>query len=380
MKIAHVCATYPPYQGGTGNVCAHNAQQLAQRGHAVSVFTTAHPAAPAQESLQGVQVRRLSPVVRFGNAALLPALAQAMADYEIVHFHYPFFGGEAAVLGARRGRIPLVITYHQDVLLTGLPGLVEKLLRPTSSRWVLRSAARLLFTSHDYGAASHARRLLQGRQAQIGEMPNGVDADFFTPGPPSPALQRRFCPRGDERVLLLVAALDQAHYFKGVTVLLEALRPLPGEVRAIVVGEGELRPAYQARAGELGLGERVSFAGRVSLDELRDYYRLADLNVLPSTTMGEAFGLVLIEALACGTPVIASNLPGVRSVVAQGVDGWLTLPGDPLALRQALTEALALPQAQLRRMGAAGRRKVEQRYTWKAIGARLEALYQELLG
>jgi glycosyltransferase involved in cell wall biosynthesis len=96
--------------------------------------------------------------------------------------------------------------------------------------------------------------------------------------------------------------------------------------------------------------------------------------------MGEAFGLVLIESLACGTPVIASDLPGVRTVVADGRDGLLVPPTDADALAAALGLMLALPPEARQAMGAAGRAKVVERYDWRVIGARLEAIYQETLG
>ncbi len=380
MKMAHLNATFPPYQGGTGNVCYYNARELARRGHALSVFSPSQPAAPSNELMDGIQVIRLEPALRFGNAAFLPQLNRLVSEYDLVHFHYPFFGGELAALGARRQGKPLVITYHQDVHLQGLAGWVEKILRQTTSRWVLRSAERLLFTSTDYGRASHAQRLLKGREASIGELPNGVDAAFFSPGAPPVDWLVRFRRRGDEIIALLVAALDQAHYFKGVAVLLKALAGLPANYTAILVGEGDLRPGYQALADELGLSERVTFVGRVSGEDLRAYYRLVDVTVLPSTTMGEAFGLVLLEAMACERPVIASNLPGVRSVVTEGLDGWLVPPGDPVQLGAALSRLGELSAAERQAMGTAGRRKVIERYTWEALGARLEAIYQEVLG
>jgi glycosyltransferase involved in cell wall biosynthesis len=106
---------------------------------------------------------------------------------------------------------------------------------------------------------------------------------------------------------------------------------------------------------------------------------MAAVTVLPSLTSGEAFGLVLIESLASGTPVIASDLPGVRTVVADGEDGYLIQPGDVIALKDKLVEALALPPRQRETMGAAGRCKVEARYAWERIGERLEEIYRRVL-
>lgn len=379
MHIAHITATFPPYRGGTGNVCYYNARELARRGHQVTVFTAAAEGAPDQERIEGFQVQRLRPWLRVGNAPLLPQLTTALHGFDVIHLHYPFYGGELSALTARLSRTPLVITYHQDVLQAGLIGRVAAMLTHTVGRWTLRSSCRLLFTSTDYGRASHVRPMLTGREQIIDELPNGVDVAAFTPNAAPQSLRARYGLGADTQTALLVAALDQPHYFKGVDIFLHALSRLPATVHGLIVGDGALHSAYQMQADALGLGGRIRFAGRVPTDELADHYRLADVTVLPSTTMGEAFGLVLVESLACGTPVIASNLPGVRTVVADGVDGFLATPGDPDELKAKLEQILSLPPAQRQAMGQAGRRKVEQRYAWPQIGARLEAVYGEVL-
>lgn len=377
MRIAHVSATFPPYRGGTGNVCLHNALALARRGHEVHVFTAAG-GAPAREERDGVVVRRLRPLLRVGNAPVLPGLLGALRGFDIVHLHYPFFGGEISALAAALGRTPLVITYHQDVLLRGAIGLAERALRHTSGRVALRSAARVLFTSRDYARASYARGLLRGRDQRVGELPNGVDIDFFTPGVASAVQRAGIAPQSGDRVALLVAGLDRAHYFKGVPVFLQALAGLPRHIKGVIVGDGDMRAEYGALAGRLRLDTRVLFAGRVADDELPGYYRLADVTVLPSTTMGEAFGLVLLESMACATPVIASDLPGVRTVVSHGRDGLLAPPGDAAALSRALARILG-DERRRQAMGQAGRIKAVTYYDWNTIGARLEDEYVAVL-
>lgn len=373
MRIAQVVATFPPYRGGTGNVCYHNARDLARRGHDVQVFTMARDGVSTREVLDGMTVHRLRPLARLGNAAALPRLTRALRGFDLIHLHYPFFGGEFATLAAKLWRTPLVVTYQHDVFLKGMMGVVAYAMRQTAMRLTLRSAARVLFSSLDYGRASHIRPLLRGRADRVGELPNGVDTSVFTPGEPPAALRARYRPDDADRLVLLVAGLDRAHYFKGVEVLLAALAALPGNVRGVIVGDGDLRPTYEATARRLGLGERVSFAGRVSDEALPDYYRLADVTVLPSVTMGEAFGLVLVESLACATPVIATDLPGVRTVVDHGVNGLLVAPGDATALAGAI-ERIVGDEERCARWGAAGRAKAHRCYAWEAIGDQLEAI------
>jgi len=378
LRIAHVTATFPPYRGGTGNVCYHNARELARRGHEVTVITATVPGAPDHEERDSFAVRRLRPLVRVGNAPVLPGLVGALRGFDVVHLHYPFFGGELTALAAAQNRSPLVVTYHQDVLLQGAISLVGLGLRYTAGRAVLRSAARVLFTSEDYGNASHIRPLLRGNEKRLGALPNGVDTSLFCPAMNAHELGAHRSASSGKHTVLLVAALDRAHYFKGVDVLLDALARLPAGFRGVIVGDGDLRQTYEARALELGIGERVAFAGRVSDTQLVRHYQNADVTVLPSITMGEAFGLVLVESLACGTPVVASDLPGVRTVVDHGRDGLLVPVRDDVALAGALQKICAGP-ALGRTMGERGRVKVERNYSWQAIGRNLEQIYRDVL-
>lgn len=378
LRVAQVTATFPPYHGGTGNVCYHNAVELVKLGHEVHVFTVARPGAPRREECDGLTIHRLRPLVRAGNAALLPGLLWALRGFDVIHLHYPFFGGEVTTLAARLYRIPLVITYHQDVFLDGLHGLIERVMRRSAGRATLRAAARLLFTSLDYGQASYIRPLLQGREEAIDELPNGVDLATYTPGEVPADLRARHNLLCTDKVALLVAGLDKAHYFKGVDVFLSALAWMPPHVKGVIVGDGDLRETYQVAARVLGVDSRVSFAGRVSKEDLPRYYRLADVTVLPSVTMGEAFGLVLVESLASGTPVVASDLPGVRTVVTHGSDGLLADPNNPASLAGAIGWILRYEGRQ-HVMGMSGRMKVEQAYDWRQIGRRLESVYGQVL-
>ena len=379
MRIAHVTATFPPYYGGTGNVCYHNARELVRRGHEVHVFTAAVKDAPSFEIREGIQIYRLRPLLRLGNAPILPALLRLKQGFDIIHLHYPFFGGEITALAARLSHTPLVITHHQDVFLSGFTGVLEKILRHTLGRWTLRSARRGLFTSQDYGQASYIRPLLRGREATIRELPNGVDLDLFSPGDPPDYLRARYHLTSQDPAALLVASLDRAHYFKGVDVFLDVIAMLSGRVKGVIVGDGDMRQEYIRMACELGLEDQVIFAGRVSDQELTDYYRMADVTLLPSVSMGEAFGLVLVESLASGTPVIASDLPGVRTIVADHEDGLLAEPGNTADLAAKLARSLDWPSDKRRTMGASGRAKVAQRYAWEQIGERLEGIYRDVL-
>jgi glycosyltransferase involved in cell wall biosynthesis len=378
LRIAHVTATFPPYLGGTGNVCFHNARELVRRGHEVHVITPASAKCADEEMLQGITVKRLGSLLSSGNAHVVPGLLRHLRGFDVVHLHYPFIGGEVAALAAKWAGVPLVITYHQDVLLRGPMKLVEATIRHTLGRAALRSADRVLFTTLDYARSSYVYPMLHPVEHAIDELPNGVDSSAFCPPDSVENCRKRLKLPVDQAVILLVARLDRAHYFKGVDVFLEAFGRLPDDVRAVVVGDGDLRARYQEIAERNGIADRVTFAGRVADDDLPAFYQAADITVLPSTTMGEAFGLVLVESMACGTPVIASNLPGVRSVVSHEVDGLLVDPGDAGELASAINRLLS-DHCLRAEMGREGRFKVERRYDWSSIGDRLESVYCQVI-
>jgi glycosyltransferase involved in cell wall biosynthesis len=379
MRIAHVSATFPPDCTGAATVCYHDALGLARMGHEVTVLTAERPLGDWADP-EGLTVRRLRAALRTGNAPCLPGLLR-LKGYDIVHLHYPFyFGGEAVFLGSLFARQKYVVTYHQDVLFRGPLRAVEAVHHALLGRQILGRAERVLATSLDYARASRLSTLLEKAPSKVGELPNGVDVERFHPEVESGPVRTLYGIGPGERVVLFVGGLDKAHYFKGVEILLQALALRPDDgARLLIVGEGDRRQAYQKQAAELGLLERVRFCGRVSDKEMPSHYAACDVLVLPSTTMGEAFGVVLLEAMASGKPVIASNLPGVRTVVRDGVDGTLVRPGDAQELSIRLGQLLDRSQEERRSMGELGRKKVVERYSWERIVAQLETEYQNVI-
>jgi glycosyltransferase involved in cell wall biosynthesis len=376
LRVAHVTATFPPYPGGTGNVAWHNARELARLGHAVAVLTAALGGeAPAPD---GVQVRQLRPLIRSGNAPLLPGLLPALRGFDLIHLHYPFFfGAEIVHAASRLFGIPYLVTYHHDVELAGRLAPLPQIYHRLAGLRVLAGARRLLFTTRDYGRSSFAAPLVD--LPASGELPNGVDVQRFQPRLAGDALRREHRIEGRDVLALFVGGLDRAHYFKGLPVLLEAVRRVAApRLRLLVVGGGDRRPSFERRVLDLGLADRVRFAGRVEDSRLPRYYAAADFAVLPSTTRGEAFGLVLLEAMACARPVIASALPGVRAVVQGTGGGLLVSPGDVDALAAAM-RALAADPLRRAQLGAAGRRAVEATYAWPLVGKRLDAVYRDVV-
>jgi glycosyltransferase involved in cell wall biosynthesis len=265
-----------------------------------------------------------------------------VADFapEAVLGYWAHPDGEVAVRLARRAGVPSVVMVGgSDVLLLG-----REAGRGRCVRRVLEAADAVVAVSRDLAEALAGLGI---PAAKVHVIPRGVDAGAFAPGDRPGARRRLGIPDGAP-VLLWVGRLVAV---KGLDVLLRAcgrLRDRGVAFRLYLVGDGPLRRPLEAQARSEGLGPAVAFVGPVAHDDLPDWYRAADLTVLPSRS--EGVPNVLRESLACGTPFVASRVGGVPELAAGGA-GELVEPGDPEALAAALAAALARPA---RVDGAAG--------------------------
>ena len=225
---------------------------------------------------------------------------------------------------------------------------------------------------------SYLRRTGARDPDKLVEMPNGVDSELFSPGDDETGLRERLAIPADAVVAAFVATLDLAHQFKRVDVAIDALAALDdASVHLLVAGGGELLEGFRNRAAAAGVGERVHFLGVVPHAELPAVLRAADLFLL-TTEPPESFGIVLIEAMACGLAAIATDYPGVRAVVDEGETGLLARQGDPAAVAAALGE-LAIDPERRRAMGERGRAKALAEWSWPTLVDRMDAAYDEAI-
>ncbi len=376
MRVAHLTATFPPYPGGAGNTAFRFAREQAARGHEVEVFTA--PAPGAIPDPGGAIVHRIDPVFAIGNAPLIPSLRR-IEGFDVVHVHYPFiFGSELTLLGrARRSRRRQALLVHYKNRLVGdggrglLFGAYERTVAPT----LIRAADRVCVLSADHAqSVSYLRRTGERTPQKLVEMPNGVDSEVFSPGPDSSRLRERLGIGPDDVLAAFVATLDRAHHFKRVDLAIEALARLGDErVHIVVAGGGELLDGFRAEAARAGVGERVHFLGAVPHPELPDLLRASDLFLL-TTEPPESFGIVLIEAMAAGLPVIATDYPGVRAVVDDET-GLLAERGNAASVAAALSELVAAGRDRRAAIGASGRAKAERAWSWPSLVDRMDAAY-----
>jgi glycosyltransferase involved in cell wall biosynthesis len=357
-KIAIITPVFPPYGGGIGRVACEDARVLSSAGFDVAVLTPS---------------KNLKPVLRFGNAAFVPQLLWKLRKFDVIHLHYPFFGGAEVVwlakkLGFFKGK--LAITYHMDVVGSGWLGKFfsfhTKILMPL----IISSADKVIVTSTDYASHSNIARFAEKFEA----IPIGVDDEFFHPAEKDAELLKKFNIR-DEKIILFVGGLDSAHYFKGLGYLISAARKIKNNFKIVIAGSGNLKSEYEKMAESLGIRDKVIFSGSPAREDLPKFYNLADVFVLPSIDKSEAFGIVLLEAMACGAPVVASELFGVRTLVTD--NGFLSEPKNADNLAEKINSVLENEDLR-KQMGANSRKNIEEKYSYKKVGEKLIHFYKEL--
>lgn len=383
LRIAHLTATFPPYPGGAGNTALRFARGQAERGNHVEVFTAS---ADGEAPDPGAAiVHRIDPVMAIGNAPLIPSLARidSADSFDVVHLHYPFiFGSELTLLGRlrkRRRSAALIVHYKNRLVGSGPRGLMFETYERTVGPALIRAADRILVLSEDHArSVSYLERAIDKTPERVIEMPNGVDTDAFSPGADATGMRARHGIPGDAVVAAFVATLDRAHHFKRLDVAIEALaRTRNRNLHMLVAGGGELLDGFRAAAAGSGVGARVHFLDRIAHAELPSVLRASDLFVL-TTEPPESFGIVLIEAMACGLPVLATDYPGVRAVVDSDT-GTLIPAADSAAAAEALDRFVAMGAEGRGRIGRAGREKAERCWAWPALVDRMESAYSEAL-
>lgn len=368
MRVVHLFKDYfPPTPGGIEQhmqlLCTRLARDLD-----VTVLVPSRSRRRVEERLDGVRVIRVPEFGRYAAAPLCPTMPRELTRLhpDLVHLHFPNPMGDVAYLTAAR-RVPLVISYHADVVRHRA---LLPLYRPLLAR-TFAAASRIIGGSAEYVASSGVLATYREKCAIV---PYGVDfAAFALRDGEARAVEQRRATYGD-RIILFVGVL---RHYKGVDFLLRALCNV--RAHAVIAGQGPMEREWRRMAGELGVNDRVTFLGPVSDAERRLLLHACALLVLPSIDRREAFGISQLEAMACGKPVIATDLPtGVRFVNRDGVTGLLVPPGDEAALARAITRLL--DDLDLRaRLGRAARERVEREFSAERMVERTRQVYEEVV-
>lgn len=378
--------------GGQNVYVREVARVLAARGHAVDVFTRGRDCREIElHEAAGARVIRLpaGPSGFLSRQELFPHLPEfkhhmeefarwSGESYDVLHTNYWLSGWVGMQLQAR-WRVPLTHTHHS----LGAVKFASEGRMPRNGPLRLKIEQRLgsrcdsVIATSPQEAADMRRHY--GNPHQVAVIPCGIDAATFRPREKRSARRELGLPE-DVQLLAYAGRFDPR---KGIDTLVRALSLLTERPVHLVLAGGydPLAPdgvEYERiveLVRELGLGERVHFLGRLASRRLSLVYAAADLSVVPSHY--EPFGLVAIESMGCGTPVVASRVGGLQYSVEDGRTGLLVPPRDPAALAAACGALLSDP-ARLARMGEASHERTRRSFTWEAVAERLESLYHAM--
>jgi glycosyltransferase involved in cell wall biosynthesis len=364
-------------------------KELAKRGHEVTVFTTdLYTETPfvrltdAPDRVTGIPVRRFRAYTMGGEMhyVLAPSLLRAALNekVDVVHAHsYGYFHVNAALLMKRVREVPFVFTphFHPEWSMWGgsrrkkLRRLYDWLLGPT----IFHSADKIIGVSKAEMSLMDGGRLNGGKTAII---PNGISPEEFDP-PPDGRLFREHYGLGG-KIVLFVGRLASN---KGLDTLVDSMPRVLNEqddVKFVLVGQDEgMRANLLKKAESLGIADALLFTGHIKDFRLfRSAFAACDVFVLPSEY--EAFGIVLLEAMMCEKPCIASAVGGTSEVVAHENTGLLVEYGNAHELADAINGILVNPQ-KAKEMGVRGKRRVLQNFTWERIAAEIEMVYEDLV-
>ncbi|HVM46018.1 MAG TPA: glycosyltransferase family 4 protein [Candidatus Thermoplasmatota archaeon] len=381
MRVVLASVRYPPAPGGAESHVRALAEGLARRGHEVVVHTsdlhTEYPFARRDlpGELDGVRVVRHR-ARRLANAwTVLPGLPGALRREraDVLHAHsYGYHHTVVAARAAARRGAPFVFTPHFHPPWSMEGGLGRRALRalfdPSLGQYVVSRAQRLIGVST--GEIAVMQRHLRLDPARVRIIPNGFHAERFKPRPDGAAFRARFA-LADAPLVLFAGRLASNKGLPNLVRAFERVSASHPTARLVLAGEDQ---GWRRRLEEM-THVPLTFTGHLDDATYRSALAAADVFVLPSEW--EAFGIVLAEAAACGTPVVATRVGGAPDVVQDGVTGRLVEHGDVPGLARAIDELLRDPALRAR-LGAAGQARAFAEYSWDAVVERTLAAYAEL--
>jgi rhamnosyl/mannosyltransferase len=369
MRVLHVGKFYPPAPGGMERVVQLLCEN--ERPEVDSVVLAANTSPhTVREVWHGVPVTRVASVASIGSVGICPTfpavLARTPRDITVIHEPNP-----AALVSdwITRGRGPLVVWFHSEVVRARWKYNI--LYRPFLRRALTR-ADRIVVSSPRL--ADHARELADFRSKCV-VIPFGIDVERLEATPAVTARAAQIVAEHPGPRVLFIGRLVP---YKGVDVLLDAMASVP-RATALILGDGPLRGELAARAAASGVAGRVRFLGALPDAEVVAHLHACDVFVLPSVSRQETFGVAQLEAMACGRPVVSTDLEtGVPWVNQHEVTGLVVPPGNSERLSDALGTLLS-DEALRNRLGAAARERVEREFTTERMAQRTVSLYRDVL-
>lgn len=380
MKILFVLTYYRPHVSGLTIYVDRLARAMAKRGHVVTVLTSRYDRSLAKvDTVEGVHIVRVPVLMRVSKGVIMPTLGleawKHVREHDVISLHLPQLDAAGIALRGRLLRKPTILTYHCDLRLPdGTFNRFVNLVVHIANRAAGALADRVVAYTKDYAEHSPFISTFMDKVAVI---PPPVEVENI---PENEYRQFRNSVRPDEGPVVGMAARLATE--KGVEYLLQALEKIrsvyPG-TRALFAGQyrdvmGEEEYARKLQPMIENLGESWQFLGVLDSKKMTAFYRSCDVTVLPSVNSTESFGLVQIESMICGTPVVASDLPGVRQPVYQTGMGEVVPVRDAEKLAKGILSVLADREAYQRDSSA-----VQEMFSSAACAERYELLLEGLM-
>jgi glycosyltransferase involved in cell wall biosynthesis len=378
MKVVIVAPHFHPRVGGVETYTLNLATHLRDLGWEIVVVTTG---SQAGETIPGLEIYRLPVTLTASNTPVGLGWRRRLREIyrserpDVINGHTPVpYLADVAERAA--GPVPFVLTYHNDLAKDDLVGkAVTEVLQRTIIARTLRRSHTIIATSDHYVRES---KYLKGLEGKIRIVPPGVDLATFRPDGPVSAELAAAC--AGRQVIMFAGSLNKSQQYKGLDILISAfarIRADTDRVSLVVLGEGDGLRSYQALADRAGVAADVQFAGHVPPAKLAEYYRLATVFAMPSTSRTEGFGTVYAEAGATGVPVIGSRIGGVPSAVLDHETGLLVTPKSIDELYLALRRLLADGELR-RRLGAAGAARARAEFDWRSLAERTGEIFGQV--
>jgi len=388
MRIAYICQSYPPMISGASLAVQRLAEGMAARDHVVLVMTASERGEAYTEEFDNLKVRRLRAFqnpLRVDQSFLLWDRNIISAEFkefkpQILHLHDPLNLGIAGLVTARRLQIPVALTLHQvprfvSAYLPNVPALQNTVESGLWSygRWLLQRCEKVIVPSHAIAEEIHSHDIQRPNVIS-----NGIDLHTFNPDPPDPSERETLCLRygldPDLPVVLHVGRLDVD---KQANLVIRASAQAINQVDAqlLIVGDGRQREELIELCANLGIGRFCHFPGFVETNgDLPGLYRLAAVFVIASEI--ETQGLVILEAMASGLPVVAIKATCIPELVQDNVNGYLSQPGEVGQMSEQVLRVLKSPN-RAKEMGRVSRALAQEHSIDKSIDNH-EELYQSI--
>jgi len=380
MKVLMAAPYFYPRIGGMENYVFNISKLLVQKYSAdVSVVCSNWGREGyKEETIENIKVYRLpylfkissTPVNPFWHREITSIILKEKPDIINGHTPVPYLADVACRI-AHKEKIPFILTYQNDLVGTSsLFRLLSKSYYRILGFKTLALSSTILVTSQHYAQSSP---YLRSFRPKIRIAPVGFDTGRFDVIP-------KYFSNGNKQVLF-VGQLNKASQHKGLDYLIEAMKTVAEVIEGaelLVIGNVDYIAHYKKLAGESGIGNRIKFTGFVPDEELPKYYNQSNVVVLPSYNRAEGFGIVLVEAQACGRPVIGTTVGGIPSAIKDGETGMLVPPKNPQALAQAIIKLLTDKEL-AKKLGESGYKRAREEFSWEKSAERNYEIYQEIL-